>query len=83
MIAAFLQKYAKSYKDSTLSVTHGYCEDDAETETKWIDVNVIGTPATDGIDVQMWFSEHFEQDTFKSDVAEAVFKTYYKDTAAF
>jgi hypothetical protein len=52
------------------------CKNDAETDKKMSDV--IGTLATDEIVVQM-FSEHFVQDTFKSDFAEAVINTYYKD----
>eukprot|EP00985_Skeletonema_marinoi_P017714 scaffold9779_cov79-Skeletonema_marinoi.AAC.1 len=75
-VAATLQATAKPYPGSSLSIEYGYCNNDAETEKKMSDV--IGANATDEIVVQM-YSEHFEQDTFKSDVAEAVINTYYND----
>ena len=40
--------------------------------------DVIGVAATDEIVAQM-YNEHFEQETFKSDVAKAVINTYYND----
>eukprot|EP00985_Skeletonema_marinoi_P024227 scaffold16730_cov120-Skeletonema_marinoi.AAC.1 len=40
--------------------------------------DVIGVSATDEIVAQM-YNEHFEQETFKSDVAKAVINTYYND----
>jgi hypothetical protein len=77
-IAAVIQENATPYKDTTLSVTYGYCKNDTETEKKMSDV--IGINATDETVVQM-FSEYFEQGTFQSDVAEAVINTYYNDAA--
>ena len=57
----------------------GYLNNDAETEKKMSDV--IGVAATDEIVAQM-YNEHFEQETFKSDVAKAVINTYYNDAEA-
>jgi hypothetical protein len=75
-IAAIIQKIAKPFPGSSLSVVWGYLNNDAETEKKMSDV--IGVAATDEIVAQM-YNEHFEQETFKSDVAKAVINTYYND----
>eukprot|EP00984_Skeletonema_dohrnii_P018639 scaffold8740_cov172-Skeletonema_dohrnii-CCMP3373.AAC.1 len=70
-IAAIIQQIAKPFP-----VVWGYLNNDAETEKKMSDV--IGVAATDEIVAQM-YNEHFEQETFKSDVAKAVINTYYND----
>eukprot|EP00973_Karenia_brevis_P065950 9167582-Karenia_brevis.AAC.1 len=43
--------------------------------------DVIGVAATDEIVARaaQMYNEHFEQETFKSDVAKAVINTYYND----
>ena len=75
-IAAIIQQIAKPFPGSSISVVWGYLNNDAETEKKMSDV--IGVAATDEIVAQM-YNEHFEQETFKSDVAKAVINTYYND----
>ena len=75
-IAAIIQQIAKPFPGSSISVVWGYLNNDAETEKKMSDV--IGVAATDEIVAQM-YNEHFEQETFKSDVAKAVISTYYND----
>ena len=67
---------AKPFPGSSISVVWGHLNNDAETEKKMSDV--IGVAATDEIVAQM-YNEHFEQETFKSDVAKAVINTYYND----
>mmetsp|Transcript_9168 Transcript_9168/g.18431 ORF Transcript_9168/g.18431 Transcript_9168/m.18431 type:complete len:107 (+) Transcript_9168:563-883(+) len=71
-IAAIIQQIAKPIPGSSISVVWGYLNNDAETEKKMSDV--IGVAATDEIVAQM-YNEHFEQETFKSDVAKAVIST--------
>jgi len=75
-IAAIIQQIAKPFPGSSISFVWGYLNNDAETEKKMSDV--IGVAATDEIVAQM-YNEHFEQETFKSDVAKAVINTYYND----
>lgn len=65
-ITAIIQQIAKPFPGSSISVVWGYLNNDAETEKKMSDV--IGVAATDEIVAQM-YNEHFEQETFKSDVA--------------
>ena len=75
-IAGIIQQIAKPFPGSSISVVWGHLNNDTETEKKMSDV--IGVAATDEIVAQM-YNEHFEQETFKSDVAKAVINTYYND----